>query len=61
MLRRRAVSQLVAASALAPLAAEAQQSPALTRIAFGSCMHQARPQPIWEAILAYRPELFLFM
>lgn len=32
----------------------------LTRIAFGSCATQARPQPIWEAVLAYRPELFVF-
>jgi alkaline phosphatase D len=61
MLRRRTASQLFAASALAPMAAQAQSSPALTRIAFGSCMHQGRPQPIWNAVLAYRPELFLFM
>jgi alkaline phosphatase D len=61
MLRRRTVSQLMTASALAPLAAEAQSTPALTRIAFGCCMHQGRPQPIWESVLGYRPELFLFM
>ena len=65
MLRRRTASQLLAASALAPLAAEAQpevdSTAPLTRIAFGSCMHQGRPQPIWDAVLAYRPELFLFL
>jgi alkaline phosphatase D len=32
----------------------------LTRIAFGSCAHQEKPQPIWDAVLAYRPELFIF-
>jgi alkaline phosphatase D len=32
----------------------------LTRIAFGSCSHQQKPQPIWDAVLAYQPELFLF-
>ena len=39
--------------------AVAQQAP-LTRIAFGSCSHQQKPQPIWDAVLAYRPELFIF-
>jgi len=38
----------------------AAQEPALTRIAFGSCAHQAKPQPIWDAVLDYRPELFIF-
>lgn len=32
----------------------------LRRIAFGSCIDQDKPQPIWSAILAQRPELFLF-
>jgi alkaline phosphatase D len=41
--------------------ASAQPVPPLTRIAFGSCAHQERPQPIWEAVLQYRPELFLFL
>ncbi len=33
----------------------------LTRIAFGSCAKQDRPQPIWDSILAQRPEVFLFL
>lgn len=33
---------------------------ALTRIAFGSCADQSKPQPIWESVLAYRPDLFIF-
>lgn len=33
----------------------------ITRIALGSCAVQDQPQPIWEAILADRPDLFLFL
>ncbi len=33
----------------------------LTRIAFGSCADQNRPQPIWDAVLGYRPQTFLFL
>ena len=33
----------------------------LTRIGFGSCVHQDRPQPIWGPIVATRPELFLML
>jgi alkaline phosphatase D len=32
----------------------------LTRVAFGSCAHQKQPQPIWDAVSAYKPELFIF-
>ena len=39
----------------------AQDAAPLTRIAFGSCAHQTKPQPIWDAVLAYRPELFVFL
>jgi len=39
------------------LAAEAP----LTRIAFGSCVHQDKPQPIWDAVLAANPQLFVFL
>lgn len=33
----------------------------VTRIAFGSCAHQDDPQPIWDAIVAARPDLFLII
>lgn len=36
-------------------------SRALTRIAFGSCAEQGKPQPIWDAVLAASPQLFLFL
>jgi alkaline phosphatase D len=41
--------------------APAQDAAPLTRIAFGSCAHQTKPQPIWDAVLDYRPELFVFL
>jgi len=33
----------------------------VTRVAFGSCSHQTKPQPIWSAVQAADPDLFLFM
>ena len=33
----------------------------LTRIAFGSCVDEEFPQPIWQTIAAAEPDLFLFM
>ncbi len=32
-----------------------------TRIAFGSCAKQDKPQPIWDAVLSAKPELFIFL
>lgn len=31
------------------------------RIAFGSCAKQDKPQPIWNAVLAASPDLFIFL
>lgn len=33
----------------------------LERIAFGSCASQDKPQPIWDAVLESRPQVFLAM
>ena len=33
----------------------------ITRVAFGSCARQERPQPIWDAIGARGPDLFVFL
>jgi len=38
---------------------QAQETP-LSRVAFGSCADEEKPQPIWDAVLAYKPDLFLF-
>jgi alkaline phosphatase D len=32
----------------------------LSRIAFGSCANESRPQPVWEAINKLKPQLFIF-
>ena len=41
-----------------PVGQKNSQEP-LQRIVFGSCADQNRPQPIWESILATKPDLFL--
>jgi len=38
----------------------AEEKP-LIRIAFSSCAAQDRPQPIWDAVVANKPQLFLFL
>ncbi len=61
MFRRRTFARLAAAASLFSSVANAQpQAAALSRIAFGSCADQNLPQPIWDAILAWRPDLFIF-
>lgn len=39
---------------------EIDSSVRMDRVAFGSCANQDEPQPIWKAIEAARPDLFLF-
>jgi alkaline phosphatase D len=41
--------------------AEPQHDSRLEVVAFGSCAHQDKPQPIWQAIIAKKPQLFLFL
>ncbi|CAK8538487.1 unnamed protein product [Lathyrus sativus] len=33
----------------------------VSRIAFGSCSNQSAPQPIWDAVADFNPQLFIFM
>ncbi len=33
----------------------------VSRIAFGACAQQEKPQPIWDAVIATQPEYFLFL
>lgn len=60
MFSRRTFARLAGAASLIPAATLAQPGKPLSRIAFGSCAKQTLPQPIWEPILAYRPDLFIF-
>jgi alkaline phosphatase D len=57
--RRR--EMLAAAAAAAALPAAAAEPGPITRIGFGSCAHQDKPQPIWERVNAWSPDLFLFL
>ena len=41
-------------------AAEPTEPGASTVIAFGACAHEDRPQPIWDAVVAAKPDLFIF-
>ena len=34
---------------------------ALSRIGFGSCAKQDQPQPIWDSIVEWKPELFILL
>lgn len=45
----------------APAGPRLDLSKALTRIAFGSCIQQNRPQAIWNSVAATDPDLFLFI
>lgn len=50
------------AAALLPVAAAQEDGGrAIERLAFGSCSDQDRPQPIWDAIAASEPQLFLHL
>lgn len=45
---------------LVPLVIESADKP-LSRIAFGSCVKQSNPQPIWKTVVESNPDLFLFI
>lgn len=51
------------ALSLACLSATAQSTsaPVLSRIVFGSCCHESKPAPIFQSILTYKPQLFIWM
>ncbi len=45
----------------APLASLPTRSETLSRIAFGSCAKHWQHQSMWEAVIAKKPDLFLFL
>ncbi|MBL8816076.1 MAG: alkaline phosphatase family protein [Planctomyces sp.] len=47
--------------ALVTLTNRANAEEPLSRISFGSCAKQDQPQPIWDAVVAAQPEMFLFL
>lgn len=58
-LSRRDVVAGLASAAIAPLLPD--NAAPLARFAFGACGRQNKPQPIWDAIAATQPGLFLFI
>ncbi|MBG9387191.1 alkaline phosphatase D family protein [Caenimonas aquaedulcis] len=67
MLKRRQILACGAATGFAALAGCASPgivprdaSVPLRRIGMSSCMDQNQPQPIWDTVIADRPDLFLF-
>ncbi|MFO0841136.1 MAG: alkaline phosphatase D family protein [Gemmataceae bacterium] len=52
---------LLIAFALVLAGTRADEKKPLSRIAFGSCVHQDKEQPVWEAIAKQRPELLLML
>ncbi|MEL7087680.1 MAG: alkaline phosphatase D family protein, partial [Planctomycetota bacterium] len=57
--RWTAGSVLAVAVAAAANVAPAHAEPSLSRIAFGSCAKETRPQPIWDVVLNRKPDLFI--
>ncbi|ESQ44849.1 hypothetical protein EUTSA_v10003204mg [Eutrema salsugineum] len=45
----------------AAIATETPKVSPITRIAFGSCANQSAPQPIWDAINKFDPQLFIWL
>lgn len=39
----------------------AEDLPSVSRIAFGSCVHQDRPVPIWSAVNEARPDVWIWL
>jgi alkaline phosphatase D len=60
MFTRRTLARLMTAAAVTATPALSQNRPPLSRIAFGSCANQTMDQSIWDAVLSYRPDLFIF-
>jgi alkaline phosphatase D len=56
-----AVRSMVFAVLVAAMTLPSQAQETLSRIAFGSCAKQWEPQPIWNAIAAQQPDIFLFL
>jgi len=51
----------IAAGLCALLLAASAAAQAIDTIAFGSCIRQGKPQPVWEAVNALEPDVFLLL
>ena len=57
----RVTSHSIALVAIFLLTSEAASAQHVTRIGFGSCSHQDKPQPIWASVLEDKPDAFIFL
>ena len=58
---RLIIAGLLAATAAGASAVELDPSRTVARVAAGSCVRQDRPQPLWEAVAAFRPDVLLML
>jgi alkaline phosphatase D len=64
MLQIRSISLwigMAAALFVHDLYGQSNSAAPLSRIVFASCCHESKPAPIFDAILSYRPQLFVWM
>jgi len=61
MVRLILAGLLTAAVCGGAAAVELDAARAVTRIAVGSCVRQDRPQPLWEAVAAFKPDVLLML
>jgi alkaline phosphatase D len=57
----RSVCFLTMLLGMCSLHAQTDAPPPLSRIVFASCCHESKPAPIFQSILAYKPQLFIWM
>lgn len=63
--RRKTLALAGAAATMGSVPAAVATAPSLpqtvSRICFGSCAHQDKDQTVWDAVLAAKPDLFVFL
>jgi len=57
----RVAAQFFLTALLSMCTAAVQAADSAFVLAFGSCVHQDRPQPIWEQVLNAQPDVFAFL
>ena len=57
----RVAYQSIALVTILLLASSVASAQHVTRIGFGSCSHQDKPQPIWTSVLEDKPDAFIFL
>ena len=55
------MQQVLLSAVLLSLSFTSLADKTVSTIAFGSCLRQWNPQPVWEAVVARKPDLFLFI